>query len=285
MLTPGSLMSGQGWLVRDSKQRETDFLSSMVKHSCLKSIQGVIALWMISLLSGILAGQTNNAIFDGGTGDGFDSAGFEQPISNLIFAGGSGDGYDASSFVQEVNNLIFAGGDGDGYNVASFQQETNNSIFAGGFGDGYDQNTIIANAGPYDLYILGLGITGADADELNDFDSDGHANIVEFALGSLANSATSLPELRALQSPQDGFTLTYLRRAGGTQQEKQVYFADGIFYTGQSSLDLLTWQEFTIDTTNPSGLPAPPAGYEYGTYKLIDPNEDGKGFLRIQFDW
>ncbi|MEM9079557.1 MAG: hypothetical protein AAGC74_02565 [Verrucomicrobiota bacterium] len=228
----------------------------------MKRIQGAIALWILSLLSGILSGQTNNAIFDGGLGDGFDWAGFEQPTSNLIFAGGPGDGYASDSLIQEVNNFIFAGGSGDGYNVASFQQKTSNAIFAGGFGDGYDQNTTIASASPYDLYILGLGIFGTDADELNDFDSDGHANIVEFALGSLANSASSLPELRASQSPQDGFTLTYLRRAGGKQQLPQTYLADDILYNGESSLDLVTWEDFAIDISNPSGLPAPPAGYE-----------------------
>jgi Secretion system C-terminal sorting domain len=78
----------------------------------------------------------NNAIFNGGSGDGWNKTAFAQPINN-IFKGGDGDGWDKAAFAQPINN-IFKGGDGDGWDKAAFAQPINN-IFKGGDGDGWDK--------------------------------------------------------------------------------------------------------------------------------------------------
>ncbi len=61
----------------------------------------------------------NNAIFDGGIGDGFDHTSFKQVLNNSIFGGGIGDGFDHASFKQALNNSIFGGGPADGFDAIS----------------------------------------------------------------------------------------------------------------------------------------------------------------------
>lgn len=76
----------------------------------------------------------NNAIFNGGTGDGWSSNNFVQ-TSTGIFKGGSGDGWDSKNYIQ-ANTSIFKGGFGDGWDAKNFVQASK-SIFSGGIGDGW----------------------------------------------------------------------------------------------------------------------------------------------------
>ncbi len=91
---------------------------------------------LLLLLFGILNVKAqNNAIFNGGSDDGWAKKNYLQPSIN-IFTGNNGDGWSNSSFSQQGNN-IFNGGAGDGWDFISFSQQGNN-IFNGGAGDGWD---------------------------------------------------------------------------------------------------------------------------------------------------
>ena len=102
----------------------------------------------VFVLGGLLAASPvmaqNNAIFQGGFGDGYDRKGMSQPISTTgIFSGGNGDGYVLGGFSQTVSTAgVFAGGQGDGYARTAFAQVFSTAgIFSGGIGDGYNRNS------------------------------------------------------------------------------------------------------------------------------------------------
>ncbi len=82
----------------------------------------------------IIAQPTNNAIFKGGIGDGWNTLS-NNSVSNTIFVGGVGDGWNTLSN-NSVSNTIFVGGVGDGWNTIS-NNSVSNTIFKGGSGDGW----------------------------------------------------------------------------------------------------------------------------------------------------
>lgn len=92
------------------------------------------------LMTASFATAQNNAIFNGGSADGWTRNGVTQ-ASNNIFVGGAGDGWQYNSFAQAANN-IFKGGDGDGWTFAAYAQ-TGNAIFIGGDGDGWANNSFL----------------------------------------------------------------------------------------------------------------------------------------------
>ena len=97
-------------------------------------IQTVLLLIM---LIDVIAAQ-NNAIFEGGDGNGFSVAAVQQTVNNSIFAGGTSDGFGQGRYKQPLNNSIFAGGTADGFGVgSSAEQQINNMIFGGGESDGF----------------------------------------------------------------------------------------------------------------------------------------------------
>jgi|GEM_PF-1923717 len=99
-----------------------------------KIIQTVLLLIM---LIDVIAAQ-NNAIFEGGDGNGFSVAAVQQTVNNSIFAGGTSDGFGQGRYKQPLNNSIFAGGTADGFGVgSSAEQQINNMIFGGGESDGF----------------------------------------------------------------------------------------------------------------------------------------------------
>lgn len=65
------------------------------------------------VLGSLVVQAQNNAIFNGGAGDGWDKNAYQQP-ANTIYAGGNGDGWNFNSFTQ-AGNSIFGGGGGDGW--------------------------------------------------------------------------------------------------------------------------------------------------------------------------
>lgn len=82
----------------------------------------------------------NNAIFKGGTGDGYGIMAYTQNTVN-IFTGGAGGGWSSQSYKQSTSG-IFTGGSGDGWGMAAYQQNTP-SIFVGGIGDGWASNNYV----------------------------------------------------------------------------------------------------------------------------------------------
>ena len=115
-----------------------------------------IYIIVLLVINGFITSAQNNAIFQGGSGDGADKSIF-TPASNNIFTGGNGDGWNSTSFSQATVN-IFTGGTGDGWNKTSYLM-TGNNIFAGGDGDGWNSTSFIQ---------VGNGIfNGGDGDGWN----------------------------------------------------------------------------------------------------------------------
>lgn len=113
----------------------------------------------------VSAQPPNNAIFNGGIGDGWHNSSFAIN-TNSIFLGGSGDGWNYSSYNVTANS-IFSGGVGDGWHNSSFNPPPN-SIFTGGIGDGWHYNNF--SLAPNSIFKGGVG--------------DGWAKVI-YPLGSL----------------------------------------------------------------------------------------------------
>ena len=99
-----------------------------------------IFIIVLCVINGLITSAQNNAIFQGGSGDGVNRLSFAQ-AGNDIFTGGSGSGWIKTSFAQTANN-IFTGGSGDGWNNTTFIQAANN-IFTGGSGDGWNSTSFL----------------------------------------------------------------------------------------------------------------------------------------------
>ncbi len=82
----------------------------------------------------------NNAIFFGGTADGWNSKNLVQ-ASNNIFTGGIADGWSTQNYIQGGGN-IFKGGTGDGWEYKNYIQSSL-GIFKGSVGDGWDYKNYI----------------------------------------------------------------------------------------------------------------------------------------------
>ena len=120
-----------------------------------------IYIIVLLVINGLITSAQNNAIFQGGSGDGADKTVFAQAGNNIftggnndgwnytsfsqatvnIFTGGIGDGWNNTSYLMAVDN-IFTGGNGDGWNFTSFLQ-AGNAIFNGGDGDGWDKTSFL----------------------------------------------------------------------------------------------------------------------------------------------
>ena len=88
----------------------------------------------------LLTAAQNNAIFKGGSADGWDAKNYIQN-SNSIFKGGNNDGWTSLNYIQQNTN-IFKGGSGDGWDSKNYTQ-SNISIFRGGNGDGWDSRNYV----------------------------------------------------------------------------------------------------------------------------------------------
>ena len=101
------------------------------------------AIAAVVLLFGSPVLAQNNAIFHGGSSDGYARGGAAQLVSTAgIFSGGIGDGYMRNGIAQPISTAgLFAGGAGDGYTRTGFAQPLNTAgLFRGGAGDGYVRN-------------------------------------------------------------------------------------------------------------------------------------------------
>lgn len=76
-------------------------------------------------------------LFAGGTGNGYAHARISIPVHNAIFLGGNGRGDSWSYLEGKLNHAIFAGGIEDGASSVRISLPTNSQIFAGGSADGY----------------------------------------------------------------------------------------------------------------------------------------------------
>lgn len=114
----------------------------------------------------------------------------------------------------------------------------------------------------YTQYITAAGLSGNDALTSADPDGDGYPNGLEFALGSQAQSSSSLPQTSITTQNHH---LVFLRRSGGTQNGTS-YQADQFQLIVETSPDLQTWTESSAQSLPPDNLPPTPAGYEYTSF-------------------
>ena len=138
----------------------------------------------------------------------------------------------------------------------------------------------------YDAWAAAKGLVGQESLPHLDLDGDGLSAEAEFAFGSNPLEFASVPptHLGAEASGEDSWLIkSVLRRRGGMSQFGGAYFADGILYSGEASWDGLgSWSTPAIPTFNPSGLPAPPAGYSWATYRYPTPiDQQSNAFLRV----
>jgi hypothetical protein len=124
---------------------------TFLKISIMKNIF-IILLFLVSA-STAFAQPPNNAIFAGGSGDGFDKATFAQ-AGNNIYAGGTGQGWSKTTYLQASNN-IYAGGTGQGWSKTTYLQASTN-IYAGGVGQGYSSTAMPLKALPVELVYFNV---------------------------------------------------------------------------------------------------------------------------------
>ena len=137
----------------------------------------------------------------------------------------------------------------------------------------------------FSTFLAAYGVVAGESGYADDPDGDGAVNLLEYAMASDPNSASSLPESRAEVFAAGGNSypgLSFLRLRGGTEDGAE-YAVEGVVVTVEGSADLQDWGEPVLRVTpGPGNLPEAPAGYEWVSYRLKDRHLDqGHGFLRV----
>ncbi|MBK6821227.1 MAG: T9SS type A sorting domain-containing protein [Bacteroidetes bacterium] len=102
-------------------------------------------MFLFILLNAPLVYGQNNAIFYGGSGDGWSKNSFLQSSNTTLNHGGVGDGWHANSSLQASNTTLNHGGGGDGWSAVNYLQASNTTMNHGGVGDGYSLNNFMPN--------------------------------------------------------------------------------------------------------------------------------------------
>jgi len=131
--------------------------------------------------------------------------------------------------------------------------------------------------------------TAADRTAAGDFDKDGVTNIREFAFGGspVSPSDNGQEQIRSVDANADtlrDFTNTIEIRSGATfaaSGNKLTATIDGITYTIEGSLDLVTFNSTVSEVSPTLGTGTPKTGYVFKTFRLNAGNGlTGKGFIR-----
>lgn len=139
--------------------------------------------------------------------------------------------------------------------------------------------------GVYADFVTTYGLTGTEAELISNPDDDDDSNLAEWALGGsdpkdAGVQSQSIGQVRFVDSA-DHFTLCYLRLIGGTTTGNR-YESENVEYLAQGTVGLGDWDQTPIPIAAPSGLPAPPAGYEWGGVRLpFTAVQFPSGFIRI----
>lgn len=151
-----------------------------------------------------------------------------------------------------------------------------------------------APATPFDTWVatfpaLVSSPNAADRSPTGDFDKDGVTNIREFAFGGSPVSASDngQEQIRTVDANSDtlgDFTHTIEVRSGATftaSGNKLTATVDGITYTIEGALDLVTFESPVSEVTPTLGTGSPKTGYVFKTFRLNAGNGlTGKGFIR-----
>lgn len=129
----------------------------------------------------------------------------------------------------------------------------------------------------------------ADRTAAGDFDIDGVTNIREFAFGGspVSPSDNGQEQIRSVDANSDtlrDLTLTIEVRSGAAftaSGNKLTATIDGITYTIEGSLDLVTFNSTVSEVSPTLGTGTPKTGYVFKTFRLNAGNGlTGKGFIR-----
>jgi hypothetical protein len=147
---------------------------------------------------------------------------------------------------------------------------------------------------PFDTWVatfpaLVNSPNAADRTPAGDFDNDGVPNTREFAFGGSPVSAfdNGQQQIHTVDANADtlrDFTQTVEVRSGATftpSGNKLTATVDGITYTIEGSLDLVTFESPVSEVTPTLGTGSPKSGYVFKTFRLNAGNGlSGKGFIR-----
>lgn len=188
----------------------------------------------------------NNAIFNGGDGDGYGRDSVLQAMTN-IWRGGEGDGYARDSVLQAGTNIwrggeadgyardsvleamtnLWKGGEGDGYSRDSLLQASTN-IWRGGEGDGYNRDSLLQAAN--NIWQGGSGdgwgtfFTGNTTLPVQLLSFEARAQAASALLQWISTQELGLDRYE-LQRSADGrsFERIYQRKAVGITTGEQLY--------------------------------------------------------------
>lgn len=109
-----------------------------------------------------------------------------------------------------------------------------------------------------------------------------HKDLLASALGSWNGIPAELQQPRMTFVEDDGKrypAVTFLIRLGGWKTENG-YVTNELCYEPVCSETVHTWDEPLVRVNNPPGLPVPPAGFKFATFRF-DNNAPDKAFFRV----
>jgi autotransporter-associated beta strand protein len=140
----------------------------------------------------------------------------------------------------------------------------------------------------YDVWRASRNLPDATSGPIPDADNDGENDLSEFIAGSDPSDPASRPASAThYQDGPDGllFLRTISLPAGtvfaAAGDGSLTATARGIGLRVQGSRNLLNWNEPVAPATAPSGLPAPPTGWEHQTFSLPAGGTTSRGFIRL----
>ncbi|MEO5712326.1 MAG: GDSL-type esterase/lipase family protein [Luteolibacter sp.] len=145
-------------------------------------------------------------------------------------------------------------------------------------------------ATPYAAWRIGRGLPDVSGAGTLDADSDGAADLMEFAIGgNPVNAGDRGFQRGSVETVGAGNALTFtiLARSGAvfsaTPDHAMTAAKDGISYRVEGSEDLTVWQREISEIPPASGLDVSPAGYEYHRFRASgSPESNPMGFIRLR---
>lgn len=128
---------------------------------------------------------------------------------------------------------------------------------------------------------------GLSGDPMEDSDDDMVADFSEWALGETDPTLPdSFPTQHLRFQPLSGdnyLTLCYIRLTGGEETASNYERFGGVTYRGVGSIDLIEFDQVPEHVAAPAGLPAAPAGFEWGCVRFPSKIKDvPSGFLKME---
>ena len=146
-----------------------------------------IILGLIVLFASMNTQAQNNAIFFGGSDDGWSSGAYVQVADQAIFLGGEDDGWSMANYVQPGDEAIFLGGEDDGWSMANYVQPGDEAIFFGGEGDGWA--SVIYPLGPLPVELLSFTGRESENTHILDWSTSMESNSSHFVIEHSTNAA------------------------------------------------------------------------------------------------